>query len=240
MASRRVRVAVVAAGLCAYLAAAIDTGRDTTLDWRRQASDQSKAFALNMQRDADRLRRAGTQPVVIDDQTPGFLIGARHRPWNRLERLVPAVAPSVRVIPAGAGPLQVHQNGELTPARVQGLATGARAIPDAGAVTLTGGERSRSGRPCVSAAGGPAAIGFTTDPDFAGQSLFAELTYDVLRRGPRPALITGNTYRGGRVAVPLPRRRGRLVLNLGHRLRAELPPGTAVCMRSSAVGWIQP
>lgn len=238
---RRVRVAIVAVALCAYLAATIDTGRDTALQWQREASDQSKAYAANMQRDAARLKRAGASLDTIDDQTPAFLIGPRHRPWNRLERLGPAIAPELSWVPAAPAPLQVHQDGRVTEAVVQGLAGGPTAIADAGALSLRGGRRSSRGRwPCVAAAGGPATIVFSADEELEGQSLFGLIAYDVLRPGRGPALIGGDTYRGRRVAVPLRRGRSPLVLNLGHRLRVRLPRGSSVCLRSSAVGWISP
>jgi hypothetical protein len=238
---RRVRVAIVATALCAYLAATIDTGADTARQWQREASDQSKAYAANMRSDAARLKRSGAALDTIDDQTPAFLIGPRHRPWNRLERLVPAIAPDLRVVPAGPSPLQVHQDGRVGPAAVQALAGGLRAIPDAGAVRLQGGERSSRGRrPCLAAVGGAATLSFAADREVEGQSLFALLAYDVRRPGDGPAVIGGDTYRGRRVTVPLRRGRGRLVLNLGHRLRVRLPRGSNVCLRSSAVGWISP
>jgi hypothetical protein len=194
-----------------------------------------------MQADAARLARAGAPLETIDDQTPAFLIGPRHRPWNRLERLAPAIAPALRIVPAGASPLEVHQDGRVTPAAVQGLAGGPRAIPDAGAVDVEGGRRSSRGRwPCLTATGGAATIAFAADEVLKGQSLFAELAYDVRRAGAGPAVISGDTYRGRRVTVPLRRGRGRLVVNLGHRLRARLPRGGSVCLRSSVVGWISP
>jgi hypothetical protein len=239
--SRPVRIGIVAAVLCAYLAATIDTGRDTSNEWRRQASDQSKAYTHNLQRDAARLSAAGQPLTTIDDQTPAYLIGPGHKPWNRLERLAPAIVPAIHVAPAAPDPLEIHQDGRVTPAQVQGLATGPSSVAGAGEVRLEGGERfRRHGYPCVATHGAPAVISFATEPELAGQSLFAKLTYAVDKRGPRPAVITGNTYRGGRFPVPLDRRRGRLVLNLGHRLRAELPPGTSVCLRSSSVGWVMP
>ena len=234
---RRLRIGIVALALCAYLAATIDTSRDTAQAWREQASDQSKTWATNLQHDAARLKR----PEVIDDQTPPFLIGAHHKPWNRLERLAPAVAPSVRVVPAAADPFEIHQNGQITPAQVQALATGPHAIPDAGAVRLQGGVAwRRAGWPCVSTPRGPAAISFSTQRFFRGQSLFAKLRFDVRRPVSRPAVITGNTYRGGEVPLPLDARHGRAVLNLGHQLRVVLPRGTSVCLTYSGVGWISP
>ena len=239
--SRRLRVAVVAAALCGYLAATIDTGRDTKIAWERQASDQSKRFALNLQRDADRLERQGASLVTIDDQTPAFLVGPRHRPWNRLERLVPAIAPQLRVVPAAARPLQVHQDGRLTPASVHGLASGPGAIPDAGRVRLTRGRRFfRHGRPCLRTRATAATLAFATDANFAGQSLFGQVTYDVLRAPGDPLVVSGNTYRRRRSALSLAPGPQTAVLNLGKRMQGVLPAGTTVCLRSAGVGWIAP
>src|SRR3954469_25242548 len=60
---RRVTLALGAVVACAYLAAAIDTGRDNARDWNFKASNQAKTFATNMQRTAVRGGK------VLDDQT---------------------------------------------------------------------------------------------------------------------------------------------------------------------------
>src|SRR3954471_25079241 len=110
---RRVALALGAIAASLYLAATIDTGRDNARDWRFKASNQAKAFATNMRRDAVR----GGE--VLDDQTPAFLIAPPHKPWNRLERLVPAITGNVRVVPGGNRLLEVHADGRLTPLQLQ-------------------------------------------------------------------------------------------------------------------------
>ncbi|HVI16737.1 MAG TPA: hypothetical protein VM712_00065, partial [Gaiellales bacterium] len=240
--SQRTRVALVALAACAYLAAAIDTGRDTATQWKTLASAQPKAYATNMQRDAARIARAGGRLETLDDQTPAYLIAPTHKPWNRLERLVPAIAPQLHVVPADPHPLQIRQDGEVIPIALQSLADGTDAITGAGRVTLTGGHRARRGRmPCARAAGPrPALLSFATEKLLRGESLFARVDYEVVRRSARPALVTANSYRGRAQPFPLDRPHGTAYLNLGHRLQAALPPGAEVCLRSSGVGWIAP
>jgi hypothetical protein len=238
---RRARLALLALAACAYLAATIDTGLDSARDWRRLDSDQPKAYVENIQRDAARLAREGVSPETIDDQTPAFLIAPTHKPWNRLERLVPAITSQLRVVPAATRPLQVRQDGEVIPMNLQGLSGGPTAISGAGAVTLHGGRRVRSGgRLCAVAGAAPATLDFAAETLLRGQSLFARVDYTVARRSRVPAAVSADSYRPTTLAVPLDRPRGQIYLNLGHRLRATLPAGTRVCVRSSTVGWIQP
>src|SRR3954451_9367026 len=124
--SRRAGWALAAAALCVYLGATIDTGSDNARDWRFRASNQAKTFATNVQRDA----AAGG--IVIDDQTPAFLISPAHKPWNRLERLIPAISDKVRVVPGGLRPREVHVDGHITPIQLQSVAAGPTALTGAG------------------------------------------------------------------------------------------------------------
>jgi hypothetical protein len=238
---RRVRIGLVVAVACAYLAAAIDTGRDTAVEWHRADSDQPKAYVYNMQHTAAQLQRSGARLETLDDQTPAFLVSPAHKPWNRLERFVPAVAHELHVVPADPRPLQVRQDGEVIPIALQSLANTPSSLTGAGRVALSGGTRTRrGGKPCARAGARPATIAFRTEKILRGESLFARLGYRVVRGGGAPMRVTGNTYRPGAVLLPLTRTHGQAYLNLGHRLRAELPPGSEVCLRSSQVGWIAP
>jgi hypothetical protein len=237
----RVRVGIVALAACAYMAATIDTGKDTAAQWRRLDSDMPKAYVANMQRDAARLQRSGARLETIDDQTPAYLIAPTHKPWNRLERLVPAIAPELHVVPADPRPLQIRQDGEVMPIALQALATGKGAIPGSGKVTLAGGERvAHGGQTCALARGRPATLGFDVETLLKGESLFGQLDYTVRSAGGSTALVTGNDYRGRPLRFPLARGRGTAFLDLGHTLSATLPPGTEVCFRAAGVGWIAP
>ena len=71
----------------------------------------------NLRRDVARLARDGRRPVAIDDQVPAFLIGSADRPLNRLEHLIPAIDPRLRVVVAAPRPLQVGDDGHVGPAR---------------------------------------------------------------------------------------------------------------------------
>jgi hypothetical protein len=134
----------------------------------------------------------------------------------------------------------VRQDGEVIPIALQSLSDGTAAITGAGRVSLAGGRRThRGGRLCVAAGARPATLRFATEKLLRGESLFARLDYQVVR-GSGVALVSGNTYRDVVTRFPLSTRRGQAYLNLGHRLRAELPPGSEVCLRSSNVGWIAP
>ena len=228
--SRRLRWVLAAAGVCAYLVATIDTGSDNAHDWRFRASNQAKTFALNVQRDA---AAGGT---VIDDQTPAFLISPAHRPWNRLERLIPAITGAVRVVPGGDRPRQVHVDGRLTPIQLQAVAGGPDALSGAGHVTLEDGRlTSVHGRRCLA---GPAHVRFAPEPDLKGESLFGAVRYS--RSGTRgPALLTADSYRGRAERVGTSRR-GTLYLDLGHTLTLTLPRGATACLLGSQVGWLMP
>ena len=235
----RIRYALLALAVCAYLVTRIETGAHTAADWRQKASDQTKTFATNLQRDAARFERSGARLAVIDDLTPAFLIAPPHKPWNRLERLVPAIAPQLRVVTADPRPLQVRQNGEVMPIALQALSGGKRAVSGAGEVKVTRG-RSEPG-PCVSGGPGGAELRFASDKLLRGQSLFAKVAFEVRRGGARPAVVTApDAYRGRPLRVPLDRPRGTVHLNVGQRMTATLPPGAEVCLRSSTVGWITP
>ena len=239
--SRRARIALVVAAACLYLAATFDTGHDIGREWRRSNSEQTKTYVANMRRDAARLERAGTRMATIDDQTPAFFIAPAYKPWNRLERFVPAITSDLRVVPADPRPLQVRQNGAVMPIALQALATSRTSIADGGALSLAGGERTRrGGRPCVAAPDGPATISFEPEKLLRGQSLFGRLDYDVVRRSRAPALLSANSYRGRIHRFALDSARGHAYLNLGHRLRVLIPRGAVVCARSSGVGWIAP
>src|SRR3954469_25343681 len=148
--SKRVRYALAAVVACAYLAATIDTGADNARDWRFKASNQAKMFVANMKRDA--ARQAGG--TVLDDQTPAFLIAPPHKPWNRLERFIPAITGKVRVAPGGERLLETHADGRLTPVQIQSVASGPTALTGAGTVKVYGAHTRR----CVI---GPATVDFT-------------------------------------------------------------------------------
>jgi hypothetical protein len=217
-----------------YLAATIDTGRDNARDWRFKASNQAKTFIANMQRDA--ARQPGV--TVLDDQTPAFLIAPPHKPWNRIERFVPAVTDKVRVVPGGSRPLEVHADGRLTPIQLQAVASGPTALTGAGAITRSGGVLTREhGRRCMA---GPATVAFTTERDLRGESLFGRVDYDVVRRSPHPAMLTADSYRARPEPLPLDRAHGVAYLDLGHLLHVALPAGSKVCLRASEVGWLMP
>jgi hypothetical protein len=238
----RVRYALLAVAIVAYLAARIDTGTDTAREWRQQNSDQAKAFATNLRHDSERLARAGANLTTLDDQTPAFLIAPSHKPWNRLQRFIPAVAPRLRVVPAHRRPLQVRQNGMVMPIQLQSLSGGRTAVTGAGVVSLRGGRRFGGRGLCVAAGARAATLLFEPERLLRGQSLFGSVDYEMRRGGGRPLRVTApDGYRAARrLELPLDRRRGRVYANLGHRFRAKLPPGTEACLRSSSVGWITP
>src|SRR3954451_11280212 len=88
----RVRAAAVVT-VCAYLIAAAATGSGISNSWQEKNSGPPKAYVANIQDDVGRLVRGGAQPVAIDDQVPGFLIGSADHSLHRLEHLVPAIEP---------------------------------------------------------------------------------------------------------------------------------------------------
>jgi hypothetical protein len=239
---QRVRYALLALVVVAYLGARLDTGADTADDWHKQVSDPTRAYVANMQRDAARLERSGASLAVMDDQTPPTMISPAHRPWNRLERLVPAIAPQLHVVSADPHPLQARQNGDVIPIALQALATDRAAVTGAGSVELRGGHRvERHGAACAATGAKPASLSFRTEELVEGQSLFGRLVYEVRRPGATPALVTATDgYRPRPLQVPLERGRGQLYVNLGHRLTAAIPPHAELCLRSTAVGWISP
>ena len=218
---RRVALAIGAVVACLYIAATIDTGRDNARDWRFKASNQAKTFATNMKDDAARHPGA----TVLDDQTPAFLIAPPHKPWNRLERFVPAITDKVRVVPGGVAPLEVHIDGRLTPMQLQSVANGPAAITGAGRVKLLDGKADGH---CVT---GPAHIAFGPEAELKGQSLVARVRYTG-----GPAVLTADSYRGRPVPVA---RGGTFYVNLGHDLRLTVPRGKA-CLLGSDVGWLAP
>ena len=227
--SRRVRWALAVAGICVYLGATIDTGRDNAHDWRFKASNQAKTFALNVQRDAT---AGGT---VIDDQTPAYLVSPAHRPWNRLERLIPAITGKLRVVPGGLRPGEVHVDGRITPIQLQSVAAGPEALTGAGQVRLVDGTVTRRhGRRCLT---GPAHLMFAPEPELKGESLFGAVRYSASGAG-GPALLTADSYRAR--AQPVGARRGTLYLDLGHTLRLTIPRGETACLLGSQVGWLAP
>jgi hypothetical protein len=236
---RRLAVGLAAGALCTYLAVAVATGADISRQWRERQSGPGKAYVDNLRRDTAMLGRRG--PVVaIDDRLPDYVIAGSGRPWNRLERFVPAVAPRLHVAVAAADPLQVRDDGHLRPARLQPLSGGPAAIAGTGTLRLLSGTRGGDGgRPCLSADGAAGDVLFATQRLYAGQSLYAELAYDVRRRSATPGVVT-STVPGHDGLVPLSGRHGREVVNLGRELRLVLPRGARVCARSISAGWLGP
>lgn len=227
--SLRVRYGLAAAVVVAYLVATIDTGSDNAHDWRFKASSQARTFALNVQHDA------GAGGTVIDDQTPAYLISPAHRPWNRLERLIPAITDKVRVVPGGLRPREVHVDGRITPIQLQPVAAGPTALTGAGRVGLEDGRVTRrDGHRCLA---GPAHVTFAPEPELKGESLFGAVRF-ATHGSPSPALLTADSYRGR--AERIDARRGTLYLDLGHTLRLSVPARATVCVIGSQVGWLTP
>jgi hypothetical protein len=221
----------VAAVVLAYLVAATATGAGISSSWRQHNSGPSKAYVENVRSDVARLSREGRPLVAIDDQVPGFLIGTADHPLNRLERLIPAIAPRLHVAVAGARPLQVGDDGHIGPALLQPLVSGPSALSGVGRLQLLGG-RVRSSR-CASGA----QLRFESKPELAGQSLYALVSYDVERRAGRPGMIvSGPPSRPG--SLPLGAARGEELVNLGRSVRVSLPGAARACVRSVAVGWL--
>jgi hypothetical protein len=224
--------------VCAYLVAATATGMGISRQWRQRNSGPPEAYVRHLRHDVARLSRAGGRPVAIDDQVPAFLVGSADHPLNRLERLVPAIEPRLRVVVADPSPLQVGDDGHVAPARLQPLVAGRTALSGAGSLhVLSGRAELRRGHVCAAATGADAAVRFDTKRVLAGQSLYARIGYTVERGAARPGRIMATApSRGGKLVLDAPR--GEELVNLGRPLRAELPKGTRVCLNSLAVGWL--
>ena len=123
---RRRRVATAAIVLYAVLATV--TGTLMALWWQRTQSATSTAYAQNLPR----------QGELIDQPVPAFLVSARDHPWDRLDRLAPAVEAGPVVASTG-DPRIVGDDGIARPARLYpagsalpgltGCARGTLAIP---------------------------------------------------------------------------------------------------------------
>jgi hypothetical protein len=235
---RGARIGAVAA-VCAYLVAAAATGSGISASWREHNSGPPQAYVEHLRRDVTRLARGGGRPVAIDDQVPAFLIGSADRPLNRLERLIPAIEPRLRVVVADPRPLQVGDDGHVGPAVLQPLVTGRGALAGAGSLRLVRGSAgARGGRVCLaSSSQSPAAVRFASKPAMAGQSLYALVDYEVERRAAvAGSIASAPPSRPGRLLLDAPR--GQELVNLGRPLHAGLPGGARVCVRSVAVGWL--
>jgi hypothetical protein len=225
------RVAVATA-LVAYLVAAIATGAGISESWREHNSGPSKVYVDNVRHDVARLLSEGRRPVAIDDQVPAFLIGSADHPLNRLERLIPAIEPRLKIAVAASRPLQVGDDGRIGPALLQPLVKGPTALSGVGRLRLVGG-RGYSRR-CAS---GGAQLRFDSKPELAGQSLYALVSYEVPRQAVRPGTIASDPpSRPG--SLPLGAARGEELLNLGRSLRVSLPDAARACVRGVAVGWL--
>src|SRR3954447_5736608 len=226
----RLRVAVTGA-LVAYLVAATATGSGISSSWREHNSGPPKAYVENVRSDVSRLARAGRPLVAIDDQVPGFLIGSADHPLNRLERLIPAIDPRLRIAVAGSRPLQVGDDGHIGAAVLQPLVSGPTALSGVGRLRVVGG-RGGSSR-CASGA----TLSFESKRLLEGQSLYALVSYRVERPAAAAGTISAvGPSRAG--SVPLATTRGEELVNLGRSLRVSLPPGPRACVRGIAVGWL--
>jgi hypothetical protein len=235
---RPIARAGAALALCAYLVAATATGSAISEQWRQKNSGLAEAYVKNVRRDVARLARGTREPVAIDDQSPGFLIGASARPWNRLERLIPAIEPRLRVVVADPRPLQVGDDGHVGPALLQPLTSGNAALSGAGTLRVVHGSPRRVGsRRCIAAGRAPAELRFATKRELAGQSLYALATYDVGRPSERPGSFA-STPAGSAGTVALNAWHGDELVNLGRPLALALPAGSTVCLRRLAVGWL--
>jgi hypothetical protein len=227
--------AAVAAGLAAYLVAATATGSGISESWRRHNSDPPKRYVTNVRHDVAMLAGDGRSLVAIDDQAPAFLIGSAERPLNRLEHLIPAIEPRLRMVVAGTRPLQVGDDGHIAPAVLQPLVSGPAAVSGSGSLRLLRGHAdTHRGTRCF---GGAGELQFESKPTLAGQSLYALVSYDVERRVKRAGTIVSTPPSGSGV-VPLDAARGQQLVNLGRPLRVSLPRGARACVRALAVGWL--
>src|SRR3954467_1939558 len=171
----RLRVAVAGA-LVAYLVAATATGSGISSSWREHNSGLPKAYVENVRSDVSRLARAGRPLVAIDDQVPGFLIGSADHPLNRLERLIPAIDPRLRIAVAGSRPLQVGDDGHIGAAVLQPLVSGPSALSGVGRLHLSGVRAGGSRRYATGAT-----LSFESKRLLEGQSLYALVSYRVDR-----------------------------------------------------------
>jgi hypothetical protein len=231
--TRRFSVPRLATGaaIAAYLIAATATGAGISSSWTSHNSGPSKNYVENLRRDVGRLARGGSQPVAIDDQVPAFLIGSADAPLNRLERLVPAVDPRLRVVAAGQRPMQVGDDGHVGAAVLQPLVSGHDALSGSGRVSVV---RGRAHGTCVD---GDAELRFESKKVLSGQSLYALVSYDVRSRSGTPGWVTSRPPSApGPVALDRPH--GSEFVNLGRSLRVSLPRGSRACVRSIAVGWL--
>jgi hypothetical protein len=228
----------IAGALCAYAIAASATGAAISHEWEQKNSDPPKAYVRNARRDVARLAADGREPLAIDDQTPAFLIGSSAQPWNRLERLMPTIAPRLHVVVAGAHPLQVGDDGHVGPALLQPVGTGTAVLSGTGRMRLTSGAHVDTGRRlCLGSSRASAGLRYRTKPNVAGQSLYALVSYDVPRPMGRSGYVaTQGPSRPG--ALALNASRGQELVNLGRALDVGLPPGARVCVRRIAVGWL--
>jgi hypothetical protein len=227
-----------ALALCAYTIAASATGAAISREWKQKNSDPPKAYVANARRDVARLASGDRRPQAIDDQTPAFLIGSSAQPWNRLERLIPTIAPRLHVVVAGTRPLQVGDDGHVGPALLQPVGTGRAVLTGTGKLRLTPGA-SVSGRRnmCLGARGARAGVRYRTRQQVAGQSLYALVSYAVPRRTSQPGSIAARgPSRPGALKLDAPR--GQELVNLGRALDVGLPRGARVCVRRIAVGWL--
>jgi hypothetical protein len=136
---------------------------------------------------------------------------------------------------ASARPLQVGDDGHVGPALLQPLVSGDGALDGTGRLRVVAGRAgTHRGRRCL---GGASALSFASKPVYAGQSLYAFVSYDVERRAGQPGAIASTPpSRPG--ALPLDRPRGQELVNLGRPVRVSLPRGARACLRSVAVGWL--
>jgi hypothetical protein len=123
---RRRRAA--AAAIAVYVIFATVTGTLIALWWQDTQSATSTEYVANLPRHGE----------LLDQPVPAFLVSARDHPWDRLERLAPAVG-AARVVASSDDPRIVGEDGVARPARLypagstlpglEGCARGTLAIP---------------------------------------------------------------------------------------------------------------